>query len=229
LVLLLNRKTMKRMSVMRHYWDRSTRMRLLSAAFATSLLVVPACVSGQSAGPPTPVAVRNILYARPFTVDAPFINSWSRDREQVSSGVLVVLEVDPAYLDPRDTAVNPVLYAGNAAVIQLNRGHESGRVIGIIPGAVDLAGTPIWFGAPEQVDRITRETVRAERARAEQAGVGPFGREKIASIQRPAVRATDIAALLRDVAAALVYEFSPREKTLADKWRLPTATAPKRK
>lgn len=208
-------------------------MKLLSAAFAASLLIMPACISGQTTGrdggyqtPPVPVAVKNILYARPFTVETPFINNWSKDRAKASSGVLVVLDVDPVYVDRRDAVLNPVLYAGNTTVMRLNRGDQSGRVIGIIPGTIDLAGAPIWFGSPEQVDRVTDETVRAERARAEQAGVRSFGRERISAVQRPAVRATNVAALLRDVAAELVYEFSPQEKKLADKWRLPTATAP---
>jgi hypothetical protein len=211
-------------------------MKLLSAAFAASLVVMPACVSGQTAGRegkvanlPAPVAVKNILYARPFTVERPF-TTWSRDRAKVSTGALVVLEVDPAYLDPRDAVVNPVLYAGNAAVIRLNRGNKSGRVIGIIPGTIDLASAPIWFGSPELPERLTAATVQAERARAEKAGVRPFDAEKLARVQRPAVRTSDVAALLRDIAAELVYEFSPQEKELADAWRLPEATAtPKRK
>lgn len=208
-------------------------MRLLAATFAASLLVMPACVSGQTAGrqdqmvvPPTPVAVRDILYARPFTVDTPFINSWSSDRPRVSAGVLVVLEVDPAYVDPRDAALNPVLYAGNFAVIPLNRPSESGRVIGIIPGTIDLATAPIWFGPPEFPERLTPATVQAERARAERAGIRPFPAEKIAAVQRPPVRSADVGSLLRDIGAQLVEQFSPREKSLADAWRQPAVSVP---
>ena len=208
-------------------------MRLLATAFAASLLIMPACVSGQTAArpgemvvPPTPVAVKDILYARPFTVDTPFINSWSSDRPRVSSGVLVVIEVDPAYVDPRDAALNPVLYAGNFAVIPLNRPSESGRVIGIVPGPIDLATSPIWFGPPEFPERITPATVQAERLRAERAGIRPFGAEKIAAITRPAVRSADVGVLLREIGAELVDQFSPREKSLAEAWRRPIVTVP---
>lgn len=207
-------------------------MKRLAAAFAASLFVMPACVSGQTARrggeirtPPTPVAVRDILYARPFTVERPF-TTWSRERAKVSAGVLVVLDADPAYLDPRDAVANPVLYAGNVTVIRLNRGNESGRVIGIIPGNIDLVSAPIWFGSPELPERVTAATVQAERARAEKAGVRPFAADKIARVQRARVATTDVAALLRDIAAELVYEFSPQEKALADAWRLPEAQAP---
>jgi hypothetical protein len=206
-------------------------MKRLAAVFAASLLVMPSCVSGQTAGReqsatlPTPVAVEDILYAQPFTVERAFV-TWSRDRTKASTGVLVVVEVDPAYVDPRDAVVTPVLYAGNAAVIRLNRGNESGRVIGIIPGVVDLTSTPIWFGSPELPERVTADTVRAERARAEKAGLRPFGADKIARVLRATVPTMDVAALLRDVAAQLVYEYSPQEKELADAWRLPEAKAP---
>jgi hypothetical protein len=146
----------------------------------------------------------------------------------VSTGVLIVLEVDPALVVPRDT-LEPVLYAGDVAVQRLNHGYPSGRVIGIVPGNIDLASAPIWFGSPQLPERVTESTVRSERARAEKAGMQPFGSAKIASIQRQAAAATDLAALLREVAADLVYEYSPQEKELADSWRLPTAKAPPKK
>lgn len=209
-------------------------MKLHVAAFAVSLLVMPACVASQAIGrgdeiaiPPTPAAVRDILYARPFTLQTPYRNDWSNERAMVSTGVLIVVQVDPALVIPRDS-LEPVLYAGNVAVQRLNHGHQSGRVIGIVPGIVDLSGAPIWFGPPELPERVTQNTVRSERARAERANVRPFSSEKIAAVTRPAVTAPDLSTLLRNVAAELVDEYSPQEKELADSWRLPIATAPKR-
>jgi hypothetical protein len=201
-------------------------MKPLAAALVASLLVMPACVAQTVAPvPATPTPVRNILYAQPFTVDRPYLNTWTRERAMESAGVLVVLEVDPAMLDPRDSAINPVLYAGDATVIRLNRGDESGRVIGIIPGNVDLATTPIWFGSRELPERVTKETVRSERARAEKADIRPFPAEKLAGVRRSPIDAIDLAALLRDVAADLIDRYSPQEKHLADAWRLPDAKA----
>jgi hypothetical protein len=210
-------------------------MRFLAPAFAAWLLVMPAGVAGQNVGSqderaaPTPASVKGILLARRFTLQTPYTNTWSRERGKVSRGTFVVLEVDPAYVDPRDVALNPVLYAGDATVIRLNHGSGSGRVIGIIPGDVDLATTPIWFGSPELPERVTQDVVRVERARAEKAGLRPFPATRIASVERPAVAAADLAALLRDVAAQLVYEYSPQEKRLADTWRLPEAKATPKK
>lgn len=208
-------------------------MRLRAAAFVLSALVVPACIATQAVGrdgrmpvPPTPAGVRDILEVRPFTLQTPYRNDWSNERAFVTTGVLVVLEVDPAYVVRRNS-LQPVLYAGNAIVQRLNHGDRSGRVIGIVPGTVDLSTVPIWFGAPDLPERVTEEVVRSERARAEKAGVRSFPAEKVAARTRPMVTATDLSALLRNVAAELIYQYSPQEREIADSWRLPVAT-PKR-
>lgn len=205
-------------------------MRLFAAAFAGFLLATAPPVSCQTPErayetPPTPARVKSLVHARPFKVERPFINTASEARQKVSEGIFVVLEVDPAYVDPRDAVLNPVLYAGNTAVIRLNRGNESGHVIGIVPGDVDLATEPIWFGSPELLDRLTPATIEAERERAEGAGIRPFGAEKIAAVQQAPLEAPDMAALLRDFVAELVYEYSPQDKELADIWGLPVAGA----
>lgn len=206
-------------------------MKLLAAAFAAFVLAVPILRLAQTTGhdakravPATPAPIKNILAARRFTLETPYQYTWSKERIIVSTGVLVVLEVDPAYVVPRD-ALEPVLYAGDVPVQRLNHGNVSGRVIGIVPGNVDLASAPIWFGSPELPERVTESIVQSERARAEKAGVRPFPSGRIASVQRPPVAAKDLAALLRDVAAELVYEYSSQEKQLADSWRLPEARA----
>ena len=201
-------------------------MRVLAAVIVVvSLLAVPACAA---AIPPTPARVRNILVVQPFTLGRPYAYDWSAEKLTVQSGLLVVLEVDPALVIARDTP-EPVLYAGDIPVQRLNHGSESGRVIGIIPGNVDLAATPIWFGAPGLPGRITAAIARSERAKAERAEVRPFSAQKIAAVTRPAVTAPDLTALLRDVAAALVDQYSPQERYLADQWRLPVARATRKK
>lgn len=207
------------------------RIPPLAAALVASFLLAPvggAQTTGRGGeGPPpsTPVAVESLLYEQPFTVEKPF-TTWGRERAQVSKGVLVVVAVDPALVDPRDAVVNPVLYAGNAVVIRLNHGNESGRVVGIVPGDFDPASDPIWFGSPELPERVTEDTVRAERSRAEKVGMRPPPAAEVSRARRPAVAATDLAALLRDVAAPLVDEFAPEDREIADGWRLPTAAAP---
>lgn len=141
----------------------------------------------------------------------------------VSSGTLVVLEVDPALVVPRNT-LEPVLYAGNVPVQRLNHGNKSGRVIGIVPGNIDVTTTPIWFGTPQLPGRVTTAMAEAERARAEKAGVArTFERSGIVGLGSPATVSKDLAALLRTVAADLVLTYSPQDKDLAESWRLPVA------
>jgi hypothetical protein len=198
---------------------------LLSCAPATAATPNTNTTEQRAAAPPTAKPVKDILYARPFTLVKGYRNDWSKARELVSSGVLIVLEVDPLLVVPRNAA-EPVLYAGDTPVQRLNHADKSGRLIGIVPGKADLAGAPIWFGASGLPERVTAETARAERARAEQSGIRPFTTEKVRSVTRPPVSAEDLAALLRDHAAALVIEYSPQEKDLADAWRLPVGKAP---
>jgi len=208
-------------------------MRFLATAFVLSLLLMAHGGTGQNVDrrrelPATPAPVKNILFAQPFTLETPFINTFSKERERVSNGVLIVVEVDPALVVPRNT-LEPVLYAGNVAVQRLNQGELSGRVIGIVPGTINITTAPIWFGTPELPERVTDSMIQRERGLAERAGVRAFTADKMSSIQRPVIAAKDLATLLRTVAADLVYQYSPQEKQLADSWRLPEAKAvPKR-
>lgn len=171
--------------------------------------------------PPTPVPVLDIVEIQPFRLKTGFRYDWLQQRPVVSSGLLVVLKVDPKYVFPRNIA-EPVLFAGNQTVQRLNQGHRSGFVIGIIPGEIDLASAPIWFGRPQLPERVTPRTVAAERALAERAGIRPFSAEKVKAATRNAVAVEDLGALLRGPAADLVLKYAPDEKELAETWRLPS-------
>jgi hypothetical protein len=98
-------------------------MRIFAAAIVVALLGAPTLGACQATGdpdkqpvPPTPVSVKRILAARPFTLQRSYTYDWSKARPQVSSGTLVVLEVDPAYVVPRNATAGPVLYAGDMPV-----------------------------------------------------------------------------------------------------------------
>ena len=202
-------------------------MKLLAATFAALILAISVGLAGQNAPrprqtPSTPASIRNIVFAQRFTLETPYTNNWRKDRPALSSGTLIVAQVDPAYVVPRN-ALQPVLYAGNSTVIRLNEGYPSGSVIGIVPGNIDLTTAPVWFGTPELPERVTDNMIQAERSRAERAGVRAMPAERVSAAQRSAVTVKDLATLLRDVASQLVYEFSPQEKELADSWRLPDA------
>ncbi len=177
--------------------------------------------AGESRVPATPSAVIDIVEIQPFRLKAGYRYDWLQSRPLVSAGLLVVLRVDPKYVLPRDTA-EPVLYAGDRTVQRLNQGHRSGHVIGIIPGEVNLASAPIWFGRPQLPERVTPAIAKEERALADKAGIKLLSPDKIKGARREAIVVDDLAALLRGRAADLVLKYSPDEKELTETWRLPT-------
>lgn len=199
-------------------------MKLTLFTFGAFLLGVPVLGACQTVAadpdkqpvPPTPVSVQRILVAQPFTLQTPFTYDWSKDSPKLSSGTLVVLAVDGAYVVPRNATVGPTLYAGDTPVKRLNHGHLSGRVIGIVPDTVNLATAPLWFGTPGEDENL----------KAEQASMSPVPAAQLHAARRPAASAKDLAALLRTVGADLVLEFSPQEKALTEIWRLPVAKPP---
>jgi hypothetical protein len=176
---------------------------------------------GEGSVPATPAGVIDILEIQPFRLKVGYQYDWLESRPFVSDGLLVVLRVDPNQVVPRNAA-EPVLYAGDGTVQRLNQGNGSGYVIGIIPGQIDLASAPIWFGRPELPERVTPAVIKEERALADSAGIKAFSPDKIAGARRDPIEVDDLAALLRGPAADLVLKFSPDEKDLVETWRLPT-------
>jgi hypothetical protein len=192
-------------------------MRSVVVALSLVLVAHQSSAGQTPAEAPTPQAVSGLLLVQPFSLEQGYRFDWLAERPVVAKGTLVVLEVDPRLVAPRN-APQPVLYAGDTTVQRLNEGHESGRVVGIIPGEVDLAASPLWFGAPGLPERATRQSIRAERAAAEQAGIRPFAAEVIARATRAPIAAADLASLLRDHVAEVVLELSPQERALAQSW-----------
>lgn len=170
-----------------------------------------------------PVSASELLYARPFTLTTGYKFTWSHDKPIVDSGVIVVLRVNPELVVPTN-APEPILYAGDRMVHRLNFGHQSGHVIGIIPGAFDFGAEPVWFGAPHAPGREKPEAIKSEHAMAK-TKIKPFAASSITRASREPVQAPDFAALLRGEIAELVLQYSPHESDLARKWRLPEAVA----
>jgi hypothetical protein len=184
-------------------------MKVFAAALAVSLPALP--VAGMSQVP-----VKGILAAQRFTLAEPYEDNWSPGDAKISAGTLLVLDVDPALVTPRES-LNTVLYVGGTPVRRLNRGDVSGHVLVLVPAGVD-ADAPIWLGAPDVPEALTSEKIHAEKARGERSFAA---RPRARAPQRRVVQARDLAALLRDVAAPLIDEFSPQDAQVAAQWRLP--------
>ena len=140
-------------------------------AFLCTAAVASIALAGAPAIPDVPAAVDDVIYARSFALENGYEFNWSNERPLVTTGTILVLKVNPDLVVPRQTA-EPVLYVGNQTAQRVNFGNESGHVIAIVPGEVDLATSPIWFGTPELPEQVDAATVKAERAQADAAGIG---------------------------------------------------------
>jgi hypothetical protein len=178
--------------------------------------------------PPTPARVDDVVYARGFTLEQGYRYIRSKERPWVTSGTLLVLKVDPSLVVPREIAM-PVLYVGDQPAERLNRGNESGYVIAVVPGVVDLKRAPIWFGEPNSPHLVDAATAQSQRALAEQAGIGPFSGERVKAALAAGgetIKAVDMRAVLRDEVAGLIEKYSPQESQLANEFRVPVLQHP---
>ncbi len=182
-------------------------LMVLLTAFSA---IVPA---GTPEIPPTPAAVDGILLAQPFTIDKPYEHQWQVDGPMVSSGLLLVLEVNPDLVLPRQTA-EPVLYVGSVVAERVNSGYPSGKVVAIVPGDVDLSTAQIWFGDPALPEQVTPAIITGQRAKAEAAGIGPLAASTSGTAPIARLQLADQDALRRR-AAELISQYAAGEEDLA--------------
>jgi hypothetical protein len=203
------------------------RLRIFRWLFFINVLAFSSLAAAGDAPPDikkliTPAPVADVVLIQPFTLKESYRHDWRAERPLVSSGTLVVFKVNPDYVFPRNAA-EFVLYAGYQTAQRLNYGNESGYVIAIIPGDIDLAREPVWFGDRQLPEWVDAKTIEAQRAKADRAGIKPFDAEKVRSVTRERVGSSDLASLLREQVAELVLKYSPQEKALAEAWLLPVA------
>ena len=144
-----------------------------SLAIVSIVLLVPtAAVSGfaQTCPPETPAPVDDILYARHFVLEEGYESFWQQERPVVTSGYIVVLKAEPTLVAPR-AVPTPVLHAGSQSVEVVRTNYETGIVVGILRGDLDLTETRIWFGAPELAGDLTANMIKERASLATLVGV----------------------------------------------------------
>jgi len=183
------------------------------------LLSLAGAAGAAGAAPPlpsTPAGIQGLLYARAFTLNEGFTYLWRQERPTVQEGMLLVLQVDPALVYPRQTA-EPVLYVGAQTAMRLNVGYPSGHVVALVPGGLQQNDMRIWFGTPRLPEAVTAGIIAEERALAIQRGI-PYLRPDAmhAALQRggAAFSVQNVQALLLE-AANLVLRYAPDEGELA--------------
>jgi hypothetical protein len=170
----------------------------------------------------TPSAVIDVVYVQPFSLKTGYTHFWREEKPFVKSGTLAVFKVNPNLVYPRN-ALEPVLYVANQTAERLNFGNESGYVVAIIPGEVDLSNSRAWFGTPELPERVSEKTIKLEAELAEKGNIKQLDPDTVRKVTQQYLDVPDLATLLRDHAAELVLKYSPQEKALAEAWRLPIA------
>jgi hypothetical protein len=200
------------------------RARIAISALAAALLVggAAAWVGSRTPAPPqTPPAgegaVKGLLFAEPFRLAAPYAHTWRAEQPLVDAGWLLVLEVDRDVVVRRQTA-EPVLYVGSQTAERVNVGDLAGRLVVIVPGELDPAAAPAWFGTPELPEQVDAATVARELAAARTALVPPLARASLTradALGHAQIALADRTALER-YAAELVLRWAPEERAQAE-------------
>lgn len=118
-------------------------------------------------------AVRAVKAAVPFTLTTPYAYDWSAERAEVKAGTILVLDVDPAWLEPSNVR-QAVLYVGALPAEKLNTGYPEGRLVVIVPSSVNVATAPIYFGGYELPERVDTAAGAATLTTALARGIKPL-------------------------------------------------------
>lgn len=157
-----------------------------------------------TAGPARAAApVDSVALAWPFSVDQPFPYTWRADHPEVREGLILVVGVDPGVARPRQ-GPHPVLYVGDTPAERLSWSATAPWLVVLVPGPVDLARTPVYWGdetLPEQVDATHGQ---AQLDAALRAGIAPLAPQSTAL----PLRVADQQALSQAV-GPLVQQWAP--------------------
>lgn len=158
-----------------------------------------------------------LVFAQPFQLATPEVHEWRAERPSFTEGLVLVLEGDADFFEPRQSA-EPVLYVGDQTAQRLNAGYPSGQLVVLVPGLAleDLADAPIFFGQPELPERIDAATAAAELAGAQALGVTGPGQVRVDQVVEPApIEALDLEDLFFQT-SFLIELYSPSETDLIE-------------
>jgi hypothetical protein len=165
-------------------------------------------------------SVRELLFVQQFKLAEPYSYEWSAHRREVTEGYLLVLAVDPQFCTLRQTDV-PVLFVGDTPAEVANFGVNSGNLIALVPGPIDLSVSLMFFGSFELPERIDQIRGQAELGLAGQLGITPFTANEIgraADASEPVIT-FESREMLHSALGDLIEQYSPEELELANQYR----------
>lgn len=146
-------------------------------------------------------AVRSVLAAESFTLTQPYAYEWAADHRLVTNGTLLVIDVDPVWIQPKD-ARQAVLYVGDTPAERIAGVWPSSRIVVLVPGDVDPTKVPIYFGGYELPEKVDRAAGKGSLLGAQGKGFGPK------AIPTPSAQRFDTRDALLARAATLLAEKS---------------------
>ena len=167
-------------------------------------------------------SVRKLVLARPFKLEKEHTYTWTKEKPKITEGYVLVLEVDKNYARPRQVNV-PVLYVNTKPAELTNVGYESGHMIVIVPGPLDLEKAAIFFGSVEIPERVDAARGKEELAAAKEIGITAFKKEDVRKALQTGGKklevkdATDLYRIISD----LILIYAPDEIERAEGYRLP--------
>ena len=199
---------------------QSLIVAIVIAAVAAAMNKSESAASGQS----RPAASARgpeigVLHAQRFELARPAKHTWRRGWPEYDSGWLLVLDLDPTQVRPRQT-LEPVLFVGRQTAWRVNVGAESGHVVAVVPGDFSLTDAPLFFGEPALPERIEAADISRELARARADGVRPPTADQVSSVLGGELRLPDVQAL-EALAVDLVERYSPQEQDWVRSMRVP--------
>jgi hypothetical protein len=201
------------------------RFNPLALAAAVAVVVAALAAAAPPPVPSTPATADKLVYAQPVILEEAFEFEWRAEKPEVSAGYIIVLEVDPDMVYPRQT-YQPVLYVDGQTVMRINVGYVSGRVVGFVPSdlkedgtfELDLSKARIFFGSPALPEQVDAAAIEQEKASARAASIQTRPQQEVSEAMEKGgevVTLKDRRAIYRE-AARLIQEYAPDESELAE-------------
>lgn len=190
-------------------------------AWSLVLSAITGVTDASGAGAPQPA---RLLYARPFQVEEPYPYRWRGDHESVTTGSLIVVEADPALLQPGQDH-RPLLFVGTWPAEPVNVGDGSGRVVALVPVPVSgLGREPIFYAQTGVLpESLSPQLARGILAAAVAEGLTPPAADALRLAREAGGFELEVAGHheLRRSAAGVVERYSPEERDVVRGLRAP--------